>query len=243
MGQPYQGQGQGQGQGGPFEGSRGPWSPTGPGGSPPARRSRASTWIALACIFLVLVLGFLAITGGVLFLVLRDGDDRTGGDGDPTTDEAQEVLFEHEYFSFSYPAEWFSVDQSAAGEESGAVVKVTDEEIDPEDYEALAPNSLIVYVFDSDTHALVTCQAQAHFTGFAWESSGDPEELDPVTLGGQELPAHRTTGTHDGQDVVGEMYCADAGDQVVQIVAETHGATEFSPEIRAILDSWVWVEE
>ena len=64
-----------------------------------------------------------------------------------------------------------------------------------------------------------------------------------ITLDGKELAAHRTLGTHDGQDVVGEMYCADVAGEVVQIVVETHGATELSPEIQGILDSWVWVED
>lgn len=234
MGQPDQGQGGGTGGWVPAPGGT---PPTGPPGQWPApKRSRTGFWLVLACVLVVLLLGFLAITGGVVYLVARGG----GGGDDTTTSAPAPVTFEHEYFTFSYPADWFSIDLPANAGDSGEVVQVADEDIDPEDYEAFAADSVVVYVYDSDVHAKVSCQMQAVWTGFGGDSSEDPEELDPMTIDGKQLPRHRTVGTHEGKDVVGETYCADAGSQVVQIVAETHGATELSPEVRAIFDSWTW---
>lgn len=237
MGQPDQGQGTGG-----WVPAPGGTPPMGPAGQwpPPPKRSRRGFWIVLACVLVVLLMGFLAVTGGVVYLVARGGG---GAGGDSTTTSAPApATFEHEYFTFSYPADWFSIDVSANAADSGAVVKVADEDVDPEDFEAFAANSVVVYVYDSDVHAKVSCQMQAIWTGFSWDSSEDPQELDPITIGGRQLPRHRTAGEHKGKDVVGETYCADAGGQVVQIVAETHGATELSPEVRAIFDSWAWTE-
>lgn len=211
-----------------------------PGQQPPPQRSRTGFWCALACVLTLLVIVFLAVTGGVVYLVSRD---RGNSPGPTETSQAPElVTFEHEFFSFSYPATWFDLHESADAEETDGVAKVADEDIAPDDLYNLAPHSVVVYMFDSDLHAVMTCRTQATWTGFGWDESGEPEEIDPITLDGKELPAHRTIGTHDGQDVVGEMYCADVADDVVQIVVETHGATELSPEIQNILDSWVWVD-
>ena len=190
-----------------------------PGQQPPSPpRPRTGFWIALGCVLILLVLVFLAVTGGVVYLVSRDRGTPAG----PTT--------------------WYALHESAEAAETDGVAEVADEDIAPDDLFNLAENSVVVYMFDSDLHAVMTCRTQATWTGFAWDESVDPEEIDPITLDGKELAAHRTLGTHDGQDVVGEMYCADVAGEVVQIVVETHGATELSPEIQGILDSWVWVE-
>lgn len=215
-----------------------------PGQQPPQppqpQRSRTGFWIALACVLSLLVLVFLAVTGGVVYLVSRDRGAQPVPSETPST--AERVAFEHEFFSFSYPATWFDLNASADPADAVGVAEIADEDIDPDDLYTLADNSVVVYMFDSDLHAVMTCRTQATWTGFSWEESEDPEEIDPITLDGKELAAHRTRGTHDGRDVVGEMYCADVADDVVQIVVETHGATELSPEVQGILDSWVWAE-
>ena len=212
-----------------------------PGQQPPSpSRPRTGFWIALGCVLILLVLVFLAVTGGVVYLVSRDRGTPAGPTA--TADGPELVTVEHEFFSFSYPATWFDLHESAEAAETDGVAEVADEDIAPDDLYNLAENSVVVYMFDSDLHAVMTCRTQATWTGFAWDESEDPEEIDPITLDGKELAAHRTLGAHDGQDVVGEMYCADVAGEVVQIVVETHGATELSPEIQGILDSWVWVE-
>ena len=237
MGQPAQGHDGGAGRWVPAPAGTPPMGPAGQGPAP--ERSRTGFWLVLACVLLVLLMGLLAVTGGVVYLVARGNG---GPEGDATTSAPAPLTFEHEHFTFSYPADWFSIDMSATSADSGAVVKVADEDVDPADYEAFAASSVIVYVFDSDVHAKVSCQMQATWTGFGWDSSEDPQELEPITIDGRELPRHRTAGTHQGKDVVGEMYCADAGTQVIQIVSETPGATELSPEVRALFDSWTWNE-
>ncbi|MGO1259869.1 MAG: hypothetical protein ACTMII_13035 [Brachybacterium sp.] len=212
-----------------------------PGQRPsPQQRSRTGFWCALACVLTLLAIVFLAVTGGVVYLVSRDRGSPPGPT--ETASGPELVSFEHEFFSFAYPATWFDLNKSADPADAVGVAELADEDIAPDDLYSFATNSITVYMFDSDLHAVMTCRTQATWTGFGWDEPGDPEELDPITLDGKELAAHRTTGTHDGQDAVGEMYCADVADDVVQIVVETHGATELSPEIRQILDSWVWTE-
>lgn len=211
-----------------------------PGQQPPPPRSRTGLWIALACVLIVLVLVFLAVTGGVVYLVSRD---RGAQPVPPETPSAAELVnVELEFFSFSYPATWFDLNASADPADAVGVAEIADEDIAPDDLYNLPTNSVVVYLFDSDLHAVMTCRTQATWTGFGWDDAEDPEEIDPITLDGKELAAHRTRGTHEGQDVVGEMYCADVADDVVQIVVETHGATELSPEVQGILDSWVWTD-
>ncbi|MGP9538643.1 hypothetical protein ACT3SP_11570 [Brachybacterium sp. AOP43-C2-M15] len=209
---------------------------------PPPQRPRTGFWIAIACVLMLLALAFLAVTGGVVHLVVRGGSSGGAEETEETADVAETRTIEHEHFTFAYPATWFDLSDGEILQDSDGVAEVADVDIDPEDFDELATNSLTVYSFDSEFHAVVTCRTQATWIGFSWDESDDPQELDEVTVGGRELPAHRALGTHDGEDVVGEMYCADAGDEVVQIVAETHGASELSPQIRAILDSWTWVE-
>lgn len=208
-----------------------------PGQGGPPTRSRLGFWIGLACVLVVLVLGFLAVTGGVVFLATR-GDD--GPAASPTTETVELATFEHDYFTFEHPASWFDLSDAETLEGSGAVIQLGDEDIDPEAFDEFADNSIVVYVFDSEYRAVGACRSQAVWNGFSWDEAEDPEELEPVTLGGKEVPAHRTLGSHDAQDAVAEMYCADAGTNLVQIVVETHGATELSPQIRALLETWTW---
>lgn len=219
------------GPGGPPPGT---WAP-----APPPRR-RTGVWIAIACVLVVLVLGFLAVTGGVVYLVARGGGSGGADGGEDTGAETAQI--QHEYFSFSYPADWFDHSDGEVLRESDGVAEVADTDIDPDAYDQFATDQVTVYAYDGTLHAEAGCRQQAVWIGFGWEQSEDPEELDPVTLGGRELPAHRRLGTHDGQDVVAELYCADVGDDVVEVVAETHGATELSPEVREILASWTWAE-
>lgn len=216
-----------------------PWQggPTQPGPGEPPRRPRAGLWIGLACVLVVLVLGFLAVTGGVVYLATRGGEDPAAS---PTTDAVELATFEHDYFTFDYPAGWFDLSDAETLEGTGAVVQLGDEDIAPDAFDEFAPQSIVVYVYDSQYQAVGACRSQAVWNGFAWDEAEDPEELEPVTLGGTAVPAHRTLGTHDGQDAVAEMYCADAGTNLVQIVVETHGASELSPEVRALLETWTW---
>lgn len=207
------------------------------GTQPAPGRSRGGLWIALGCAVMLVVLLFLAATGGVVYLVVRGGDSP---EPSPTSPPVETAEFSHDYFRFTYPADWYDLSGRAGVADAGGVVELADEQIDTDDYEALAHASIVVYAFDSDYRAAGTCRTQATWTGFAWDSAEEPQELDPVTIGGRELPAYRTLGTHGGEDVIGEMYCADVGENVVQIVVETRGATAVDPELQAILDSWEW---
>ncbi|WP_157236046.1 hypothetical protein [Brachybacterium sp. P6-10-X1] len=199
--------------------------------APPApRRSRPGIWIALGCAVLLILLLLIAVTVGVVHLLTRDG----GEDG-ATAPETVQVS--QEYFSLRYPAEWFEGEISEDSASSGMVLDLRDEQVEGEE---VATNSLVVYVFDATLHAKSECERQAIWIGYLWDEVGDPTTIDPITLDGKELPSHRALGTHDDREAVSEMYCADVGDQVLQILVETHGAAEVSPEIRAILDSWRW---
>ncbi|WP_157975694.1 hypothetical protein [Brachybacterium sp. YJGR34] len=225
MGQPYQGQGGSPGAS---------WGPPAQGPAEPPRRSRAGLWVALGCAGLVIVLLLVAVTGGIIHLATRDG-----GSGTATTEPA---LAEHseEYFALSYPSTWFRIEETSDDADAGQVLEIADEEIPPEEYDVYAPNSLTVYVFDGDLHAQAECEMGAIWLGTFWDVSEDPEALDPVTVGGEELVAWRVSGTHADQDAVSEIYCADIDGKVLQIVVETHGAAEISPALRTILDSWTW---
>lgn len=225
MGQPDQGQfGQGQFAQGPAEG---PVTPE------PPRRSRTGIWIALGCAVLLILLLLVAVTGGVIYLVSRGG----GGESESTAPEMAQ--YSGEYFTAEYPADWFEAEISEDSKDTGMVLDLRDEQIEEGE---IATNSLVVYVFDSDLHAKKECETQAAWIGFSWDEVEEPTAIDPITLDGKELPAHRALGTHDDQEAISEMYCADVGDQVLQILVETHGTTEVSPEIRSILDRWTWTE-
>lgn len=221
MGQPYQGQ-FAQGQAGP------------PPEQIPPRRSRTGIWIALGCAVLVIILLLLAVTGGVVYLATRGGSTPE----DPPT--AAMTQHDGEVFSVQYPATWSTPEITEDEKSAGLVLDVADAEIAEDEYDEFAPNSLAVYLFDSGLHAQKECEMQTVWAGSGWDEADEPTALDPVTLDGRELVAYRAAGTHDDQDAVTEMYCADVGSQVLQIVVETHGATELSPEIMAILDSWTW---
>ncbi|MFC7457300.1 hypothetical protein ACFQS2_08890 [Brachybacterium sp. GCM10030267] len=202
----------------------------------PQQGRRTGMWVMLGCAGLVIVLLLLAVTGGVIYLATQRRDH---GSGTETT-AAQAQRLEEETFSLEYPAGWVAGEVTSEEAETGLLIQLRDEEIDEEDYEAYAGNSLDVYLFSSDLHAQAECQQQSAFLGFSWDETGDATEIDPVELDGQELVAYRATGTHEDQDVVSETYCADVGDQVMQIVVETYGSTEISPELRQILESWAW---
>lgn len=221
MGQPNQGQfAQGQ-VGSPLE-------------PIPPRRSRAGIWIALACAVLVVVVLLLAVTGGVVYLATRGGSSQD----DPTA--AAMTQHSGEVFSVQYPATWFVSESGEDAESAGLLLELGDVQIAEDEYDEFATNSLTVYLFDSTLHAQKECEMQSSWIGFGWDEVDEPTALDPVTLDGRELVAYRALGSHDDQDAAGEMYCADVGTQVMQIVVETHGATELSSEITAILDSWTW---
>lgn len=225
MGQPMQGGAQGQ-SGPQVQGTRRP----GP-----------LLWFLGACLLTLVVLVVLGVGGGAMYVIgSRSGAVASDEPADPTTPPP--VTFSHEAFSFSYPAEWADLTERANESGAGVVAQIASADVDPTDLDENAADSITVYLFASEFHAVMTCRTQAIWTGFGWDESGDPEELEPVELGGRELPAHRTLGTHEGQDVVGEMYCADVGDEVVQIVVESHGGTELSPRMREVLDSWRWAD-
>lgn len=223
MGQPYQ-----QGQ---------QWSPGAPTERP--RRSRTGMWIAVVCAVLVVVVGVVAVLGGVLYLVSRDGGGGAGG-GDPT-DDAAVATYEGDYFTFDYPEGWVDLSDAEGFVGAGGLVEVADEE-PGEELGDVPPNDLRVYMYSTTYGAQTECRAQAVWSGFNWDDAGDPQEQDPTTIGGEEMFVQRVTGTHQGQDAVSEMYCMDLGSNVVQIVAEHHGGAELGPELTAILDSWVWKE-
>lgn len=241
MGQPDHGQpGQGQHAQGQFsaghvpEGSFAPGPGRGPMEPWPPRRSRPGIWIALGCAVLVILLLLIAVTGGVIYLVTRGGQDET------TAPETAQYSGEH--FSVQYPATWFSSEITADESEYGMVLEVADEEIPDDAYDEFATNSVVVYVFDADLHALKECESQSGFVGYGWDDPGPPETIESATLDGREVPGYRATGEHAGQEAVAEMYCADVGDLVLQVAVETHGSTELSPEVRTILDSWTWTD-
>lgn len=207
-------------------------------GSPPEpippRRSRAGIWIALGCAVLVVVVLLLAVTGGVVYLATRGGSSQE----DPTA--ATMTQHAGAAFSVQYPKTWTTGEITDDKKDAGVVLEVADMKIENDEYDEFAPNSLIVYLFDAGLHAQKECEMQNSWIGYGWDEVDEPTALDPVDLDGRELIAYRAAGTHDDQDAVTEMYCADVGTQVMQIVVETHGATELSPEITAILDSWTW---
>lgn len=236
-GQSSQGQ-QAQGQPAPGHvpaGSFAPGSGGGPTAPTPPRRSRPGIWIALGCAVLLILLLLIAVTGGVIYLATRGG----GEDGTTAPEMAQ---YSGEYFSVQYPAHWFSSEIAPEESEYGMVLEVADEEIPDDAYDEFATNSVVVYVFDADLHAVKECESQSGFAGFNWDDPGPPEKIESATLDGREVPGYRATGEHADQEAVAEMYCADVGDLVLQVAVETHGSTELSPEVRTILDSWTWTD-
>lgn len=211
-------------------------APTGHPAPPGPGRSR--TWIVLGCAGLVVVLLLLAITGGVAVLLSRDR-----GSGEETTSAAEPVVFETGDFRVEYPADWETHEITSDEEGFGKLLHLVDVKIPEEDaLDEFPPNSLEIYLYDSDVHAKTECELQAIWAGFLWDESGDQVALEDPQLGGRAVSGYTKSGTHDGQDAVTEGFCADVGDQIVQVVVETHGATEISPELREILASWTWVE-
>lgn len=216
-----------QGQFGQGQFAQGPGTPD----PTPPRRSRTGMWIALGCAVLLILLLLIAVTGGVIYLVGRGG----GSESSPP----EMAQYSGEHFGLQYPADWVEDEITEEDKETGMVLDLRDEQVEADE---IATNSLAVYVFDSDLHAKAECDSQATWIGFTWDEVEDPTEIDPVTLDGKELPAYRALGTHDDREAISEMYCADVGNQVLQIMVESHGATEVSPEITAMLDSWIWTD-
>lgn len=210
-----------------------------PGGPAPSGGGRSRQWIVLGCAGLVVILLIVAITGGIIVLV-----SQRGGGEEETSAAPQSTVFETEDFRLEYPADWVTHEVTAEDADFGKLLHVTDLEIAPEDeFDHYPPNSLEVYKFESDVHAEVECEMQAIWAGFSWDESGDEGVLEDPQLGGRPVHGYTKSGEHDGADAITEGFCADVGDEIVQVVVETHGSTEISPALREILDSWTWVGE
>lgn len=210
---------------------------TGPGG-PQGGGRRTGLWVALGCVLLVLVLGFLAVTGGIVLLVRRGGETV-----EPPTDTAPAtVVLEQERFTLTRPASWHDYSETGFDADSDGIVLLSDVEYDPLAYDEVPTQSLTVYDFPSDAHAEATCRMHAVWIGFSFDEVDDAVEVDPVAVGDRELVAYRAPGRHDGQDAVAEIYCADVDGDIIEIVVETVGSSEISPELREILASWEWAD-
>lgn len=239
MGQPYPQQHSGGGDDLPPTIPYAVGTGTGPT-QPPGGGRRTGLWIALGCVLLVLVLAFLAVTGGILLLVRRGGESDpqpTGAATAPAT-----VLLEQETFTLTRPADWHDYSEDGFEADSDGIVLLSDVEYDPLAYDEVPTQSLTVYYYPSSAHAEASCRMSSIWIGFSFDEVDDAEKIDPVTVGGRELVAYRALGEHDEQDAVAEIYCADVGGDVMEIVVETVGSTEISPALREILASWEWTD-
>lgn len=222
-------------------GQQAPWTggEQAPGGAAPSGGGRSRLWIVLGCAGLVVILLIVAITGGILLLV-----SQRGGGEEETSSAPQTTVFETEDFRLEYPADWVTHEVTEQDAGFGKLLQITDVEIPPEDeLDRYPPNSLEVYKFESDVHAEVECEMQAIWAGFGWDESGDEGALEGPELGGRPVHGYTKSGEHDGADAITEGFCADVGDEIVQVVVETHGSTEISPALREILASWTWAAE
>lgn len=216
----------------PQQGPYGPGQVTPPPGGRTGRRT--GIWIALGCLALVVVLGFLAVTGGVIYLATQRG----GGDGEETTATAPACTVSEDLFRLECPAGW---EEGEPSPDSGMVLRLQGEaRIVGED--EVVRDEFVVYRFSSDLHAVAECEQQAIWLGFDWDETGDPEALDPTELDGKDAAHHRITGSTAGVDAVEETWCIDVGDEVVQITAAAYGTTELTAQIQGILDSWTWAD-
>lgn len=187
----------------------------------------------LGCVASVLLLMFLAVTGGVVYLAL----DRRGGPAGPTP--AHVRTFTGDGFAFDYPVDWeqraLSVEDAGAGKlvevRSPARITAADE---------VVRDAFTVYRFESKNSAGVECEFQAGFLSFLWEDPGTPQEFDPADIDGVSAAHHGVTGTESGVDAAADTWCMDVDTEILQITAATFESHEHSAEIQAILDSWTW---
>lgn len=210
---------------------------TGPN-PPPGGGRRTGLWIALGCVVLVLVLGFLAVTGGIVLLMRRGGE--SAEQPAPTATASATVVLERETFTLRRPADWQDYSEGGFDPDSDGIVLLSDVEYEPLAYDEVPTQSLTVYYYPSSAHAEASCRMNSIWIGFSFDEVDDAVKVDPVTLGGKELVTYRALGTHGGQDAVAEIYCADVNGDVMEIVVETVGSTEVSHQLREILASWEW---
>lgn len=204
----------------------------GPAGNP-ARGRSARWWIGLGCVGMVLVLMALAVTGGVALLVVRSvGPGSTGAE---RTAPAL-TTFVDPAFSLAHPASWEQIEPGPEHVGAGTVVILREVGADEE----VPRDEVIVHRFRSDVHALVECTRQAHWIGLTWDRAEEPEDVGPSVLGGRELAHHRATGEHLGVAALGEMWCADVGDEILQITADSFAGAGRSADVELILSSWTW---
>lgn len=214
---------------GPGTGAPGPgYAP-----APPAPRRRWGIWVAVGCLALFLVLVLIATIGGVVYLVNRDG----GGSTTTTSVAPTMATAEGSTFTIDYPSTWESVELDPGAVDAGAFVDLRRLEGRTDDDGDVVADNVIVYQFDTGKQAVAECRFQSAFLGFEFDDDQDAEELEVTELAGQSAAHFRVVGTRAGRDAVAETWCLDVDGGVLQVVAETYGATELSAEEQEIVAS------
>ena len=216
--------------------------PHGPHGPPrgPSRPRPSGRWIVLGCVGMVSVLMALAVAGGLVHLLVRPAAE---GPGTAVTEAPAPDLktFTDPHFSIDYPAHWEEIELGPEHDDAGTIVVLRDAEVDADS--ELPHDEVTVYRYSSDVHALVECTRQAHWIGFSWDRADEPVDVGPSDLGGREVPHHRVTGEHLGAEALGETWCIDVGDEVMQVAADSFAGGSRSGDVELILASWTWREE
>ena len=214
---------------GPGTGAPGPgYAP-----APPAPRRRWGIWVAVGCLALFPLPVLIATIGGVVYLVNRDG----GGSTTTTSAAPTTATAEGSTFTIDYPSTWESASPDEISTDSGMEVDLRRTEGRTSDDTEEYGDSVVVYQFDSDKQAVAECRFQSAFLGFDFDSSEDAQELEVTELAGRSAAHFRVVGTRGGKDAVTETWCLDVDGGVLQVVAETYGATELSAEEQEIVAS------